>query len=203
MLFDLLTALLDSWSLWNQAAGSPEAGLAWRTRYLRLTYGAGAYVPYEDLVLRAARAIGLPDDATAVLIERWDELAEWPEVAEVLGALEATHRLGVVTNCSRALADRAVRGVSGRFAVVVSAEEAGHYKPRPEPYGMALSRLGLPGERVLFVAGSAFDVEGASALGMPVFWHNRIGLELPAHAPAPRWMAPTLHPLMNLAGAQT
>ena len=53
VLFDLLTALIDSWALWNAVAGSEETGLAWRAAYLRLTYGAGAYVPYEDLV-RAA-----------------------------------------------------------------------------------------------------------------------------------------------------
>jgi FMN phosphatase YigB (HAD superfamily) len=31
-------------------------------------------------------------------------------------------------------------------------------------------------ERALFVAGSASDVPGAKAVGMPVYWHNRIGL---------------------------
>ncbi|WP_395708628.1 hypothetical protein [Reyranella sp.] len=34
VVFDLLTVLLDSWSLWNDVAGSAEAGLAWRRRYL-------------------------------------------------------------------------------------------------------------------------------------------------------------------------
>jgi len=37
VMFDLLTALLDSWSLWNEVAGSEEVGVAWRTRYLKLT----------------------------------------------------------------------------------------------------------------------------------------------------------------------
>jgi len=55
VLFDLLTALLDSWSLWDAVAGSQEAGRAWRAEYLRLTYGCGAYVPYEHLVRAAAR----------------------------------------------------------------------------------------------------------------------------------------------------
>jgi len=35
--FDLLTALLDSWTVWNAAAGSEAAGRAWRAEYLRLT----------------------------------------------------------------------------------------------------------------------------------------------------------------------
>lgn len=54
VLFDLLTALLDSWSLWNAVAGGSEPGLRWRLRYLQLTYGATGYVPYEELVRRSA-----------------------------------------------------------------------------------------------------------------------------------------------------
>jgi len=30
VLFDLLTALIDSWTLWNKAAGLGRAGRAWR-----------------------------------------------------------------------------------------------------------------------------------------------------------------------------
>jgi hypothetical protein len=32
VLFDLLTALLDSWTVWNAAAGSEQMGRACRTR---------------------------------------------------------------------------------------------------------------------------------------------------------------------------
>src|SRR5262245_6489395 len=63
VLFDLLTALLDSWSLWNAAAGSPAAGRAWRGEYLRLTYGCGDYRPYETLVREAARTAGVDEQA--------------------------------------------------------------------------------------------------------------------------------------------
>ena len=39
VVFDLLTALLDSWTLWNDVAGAPEDGMKWRRRYLKITYG--------------------------------------------------------------------------------------------------------------------------------------------------------------------
>src|SRR6516165_11173207 len=42
VLFDLLTALLDSWTVWNATAGSERAGRAWRAEYLRRTYGCRA-----------------------------------------------------------------------------------------------------------------------------------------------------------------
>src|ERR1700716_1646481 len=58
VVFDLLTALIDSWSLWNSVAGSAERGLSWRRKYLELTYQAGAYRPYEAVVRQAAGLSG-------------------------------------------------------------------------------------------------------------------------------------------------
>lgn len=62
------------------------------------------------------------------------------------------------------------------FDVIVTAELPGAYNPRPEPYRQALTVLGLPADRVLFVAGFAPDISGAGSVGMPVCWHNRIGM---------------------------
>ena len=45
IVFDLLTALLDSWTLWNDVAGSEEAGRRWRGEYLKLTYECGPLPP--------------------------------------------------------------------------------------------------------------------------------------------------------------
>jgi hypothetical protein len=59
IVFDLLTALLDSCTLWNNVAGSAEDGQKWRRRYLEITYDCGAYTPYERLVRAAARDVGL------------------------------------------------------------------------------------------------------------------------------------------------
>ena len=58
-MFDLLTALLNSWSLWNKVAGSEEVG--WRQKYLQLTYRAGPYRSYESIIKKAAHEAGVPD----------------------------------------------------------------------------------------------------------------------------------------------
>ena len=39
VIFDLLTALIDSLTLWNDVAGAPDAGMKWRRRYLEITHG--------------------------------------------------------------------------------------------------------------------------------------------------------------------
>jgi len=54
--FDLLTALVDSWSLWIDAAADDLRGRAWRRASLRLGTAAGGYRPYEGLVAAARRA---------------------------------------------------------------------------------------------------------------------------------------------------
>ena len=186
VLFDLLTALLDSWTLWNLSAGSEEAGRRWRAKYLELTYQCGSYKPYEDLVQQAANEVGLPQDAPTTLLARWDALQPWPEVPEVLSRLRQQGiKLGVVTNCSTELGRRAAARAGVPFDVVITAEEIGFYKPRIETYKAALDILGVKPADVLFVAGSSADVPGASAAGMQVVWHNRIGL-----APLPGSLKP-------------
>jgi 2-haloalkanoic acid dehalogenase type II len=196
VVFDLLTALLDSWSLWDDVAGDERTGRRWRGRYLELTYAAGDYLPYESLVAAAARAEALDEQLALDLTGRWDELQPWPEATSVLTGLAGVARLGVVTNCSTALGVRAAARLGLEVDVLVTAEQAGAYKPRAEPYQLALDRLALPPERVLFVAGSRFDLSGAAAVGLPVWWHNRIRMDRGTQ-PAPVAEHDTLTPLLD------
>lgn len=180
VMFDLLTALLDSWSLWNRVAGSADDGQRWRRAYLRITYETGAYRPYGDLVAEAAEQAGLDRKLADALDARYAELQPWPDVTSTLRRLAETGLpLGVATNCSRRLGLIAAERVGVPFATVVTAEEAGVYKPDPRPYRLALDKLGVAPERCLFVAGSAYDLIGTAAVGMPTYWHDRIGMDMP------------------------
>ena len=195
VVFDLLTALLDSWTLWNDVAGSAEAGMAWRRRYLEITYGCGGYQSYESLVGQTAQYAGLPATLAPELERRWGELQPWPEARDVLKRLPVP--LAVATNCSVRMGRQAAERVGVPLAVVVTAEEAGFYKPRAEVYRAVLAVLGTAPGRTLFVAGSASDVPGAKAVGMPVYWHNRIGLP-PRDDTRPDYLEPTLDRLADL-----
>jgi len=199
VLFDLLTALLDSWTLWNSAAGSGDAGRAWRAAYLKRTYACGAYRPYEILVREAAAETGLPLSVADALEERWTELAPWDGVATVLEGLRGTHRLGVVTNCSERLGHLAADRLGVPMDVVVTSERAGFYKPDPRPYRLALQELDARPADTLFVAGSGYDLFGTSAAGLDTFWHNRAGLALPPGAPAALQEARDILPVLELA----
>jgi len=185
VLFDLLTALIDSWTLWNRVAGSGAAGRRWRARYLELTFGCGAYQPYELLVAQAAEETDIPAEAARALETQWKTLSPWEDARPLLESLRTTHRLGVVTNCSERLGREAAALLPVSWDVVVTAEAAGVYKPDPRPYRLALERLGLAPERVLFVAGSGYDLIGTARVGLDTYWHNRVGLTPPPAAPAP------------------
>ncbi len=175
--FDLLTALLDTWSLWRAVAGDRALGLRWHAASQALLRGR-EYRPFEDIVRDAAREVGVAPDRAEELLRRWGEFAPWPEVPEVLASLGGYRRF-IVTNCSARLGWLAAMKVGAPFDLVMTAERAGAYKPDPRPYRAALEALRLDPLGVLFVAGSAHDVTGARRVGMDVYWANRVGVPAP------------------------
>ncbi|HSC97104.1 MAG TPA: HAD-IA family hydrolase [Burkholderiales bacterium] len=198
VLFDLLTALLDSWSVWDAAAGGAEPGRRWRAAYLRKNYQTGAYRPYEAIVGEAAAESGLAPDATGRLIALWRDIRPWPDVKPVLEEIRASIPIAVVTNCSERLGQLAILATGVPFNSVVTAERAGYYKPDPRTYGLALSELGVDARDCLMVAGSPYDLYGAKATGMDAYWHNRVGLPAPPGMPEPLLESRTLHALPSL-----
>jgi 2-haloalkanoic acid dehalogenase type II len=181
--FDLLTALLDSWSLFASVAGGRDLGMRWHAASQSLLRGKD-YRPFEDVVRDAAGVVGIERTKADELLRRWGESAPWPDVPSVLPRLRSYTRF-IVTNCSERLGALAAAR-AGKFDLVMTAERAGAYKPDPRPYRAALDALDLHRQRVLFVAGSAHDVGGASRAGMDVYWANRGRVPAPTDARALR-----------------
>jgi FMN phosphatase YigB (HAD superfamily) len=88
----------------------------------------------------------------------------------------------------------------GDFAVIVTAERAGYYKPHPRPYRIALAALAVAPERCLFVAGSPYDLVGTARLGLPAYWHDRGGMTPPPDIRQPLRREPSLLPLLDFLG---
>lgn len=196
--FDLLTALLDTWTLWSDVAGGRALGMRWHGASQELLRGK-RYRPFEDIVRESAREVGVDAKRAGELLRRWGEFEPWPDVPPVLEHLDGMRQF-IVTNCSRKLG-RLAAFRAGRFELVVTAEEAGAYKPDPLPYRMALERLALDSAEVLFVAGSAHDVGGAARVGMDVYWANRGGAAAPTDGTALR-EEPDFRGLLEIVGVQ-
>jgi 2-haloacid dehalogenase len=163
VLFDLLMAVMNSLAIWAVAAGDERHGLAWRDAVTRRMAASRTYVPYEELVAGAAAELGLPREAVSELFERWREMDPWPDSA-ALSRLPLPYAF--VTNCSEPLAHVAADRSELTPRFVLSAAEAGLYKPDARIYWEACRRLGSAPESTLFVAGSAYDAEGAGAAGL-------------------------------------
>jgi 2-haloalkanoic acid dehalogenase type II len=154
-----------------------------------------------EAFVKAAEAVGLRRDLAQDLGDRYAELRPWPAVPESLLALEAANvPMGIVTNCSERLAGIAASCVGVRFNVLVTAERAAFYKPDPRPYLLALRELGVEPARCLFVAGSAYDLVGTARVGLPTYWHDRVGMTAPEGAPAPLAHQASLDFLLPLVG---
>lgn len=93
----------------------------------------------------------------------------------VLETLHAKYQLALVTNGN----DQAQRnkvaqiGFEKYFDVIVTSEQAGKKKPAPNVYALALEKLHLKKEEVIFV-GDTFstDIIGAHRFGMDAIWLN-------------------------------
>jgi 2-haloalkanoic acid dehalogenase type II len=179
--FDLLTALLDTWSLWKAVARDADRGMRWHATSQAMLRGK-PYRPFDDIVRASAREVGVTEAQADEMLRRWGEFEPWPDTPEALARL-GRYRRFIVTNCSVRLGELAARK-AGEFELVMTAERAGAYKPDPRPYRAALDALRLDPANVLFVAGSAHDVGGAQRVGMDVYWANRGGVAAPADATA-------------------
>jgi len=61
-----------------------------------------------------------------------------------------------------------------KFDQVITAQQAGAYKPSLKIFELALSRIGIPANRILHVGQSIYhDVIPAQSLGLATVWVNR------------------------------
>jgi 2-haloacid dehalogenase len=141
---------------------------------------AGQYLRYRDLLARVAAAICAQQSIEPSLAELTGfgaSVVDWPpfpDSAEALARLGTRYQLAVVTNCDDDLFAASSRRLGDPFDVVVTAEQAGSYKPATRHFELLFERLGLPPQRILHVAQSFYhDHVPANALGMRSVWVDR------------------------------
>lgn len=141
---------------------------------------AGPYVRYravlESVMAGLGKFLGFTP-SSAELHALAESLPAWPpfpDTVEALRRLKARYRLGVISNTDDDLFTQTARALQVPFDAVITAEQAGSYKPSQRNFELALERLGEPRERVLHVAQSLYhDHVPARALGLHSVWVNR------------------------------
>ena len=173
---------------------------------------AGSYRTYRAVLAEVLAGMGRRFNFTParVELERFSGSVEaWPAFADsaaALKALKTRYKLGIISNVDDDLFAFSNRKLDVQFDWIVTAQQAGSYKPSHHNFHVAFERLGLPRERILHVAQSLFhDHAPAKQLGLTTVWINRrrdkpgLGATPPAEA-RPDLELPDLQSLARAMG---
>lgn len=141
---------------------------------------AGAYRPYRAILKTVLDGFGARFGFTPTAEQRDRFSASvglwppFPDAAAALHTLQRKYRLAIVSNVDDDLFAGTAAQLGVLFEWVITAQQNQVYKPSPEAFRKALTRIGVPKERVLHVAQSLFhDIAPARALGLSTVWINR------------------------------
>ena len=143
----------------EEPPGSNDGFTVFERRIQNLVEGFGLAIPAVEI-----KAIG------PGIVNAWQKhIRPDPEAANVLGALQRTKTLALISNFDhpphvyRVLREQ---GLHGYFKTVVISGEVGWKKPHPRIFKLALHQAGLSAEEVIYVGDTEEDVKGAKAAGI-------------------------------------
>lgn len=190
--FDAYGTLFDVHSAADREAASLGLDLAplsalWRQKQLEYSWLRSLMGRHADFAQVTAEALDFALEAQELdrpgLRDRLLLLYREPEpYGDVRACLQRLRERGLATailsNGSPDMLATAVEAAQLQPLLdqLLSVEEVGIYKPSPRVYRLAVERLNVPLETILFVSANGWDVAGAAAFGLRVAWLNRSGL---------------------------
>lgn len=156
----------------DRAVDWPAFAEAWAREYSRSVGALRRWTNLDALMagafFRLAPSCGLgglelPD--AIELSTAWSRLPAWPDAAEGMGRLAGNVELLALTNANRAQLRSLAESSGLPFDELLSAEDAGVYKPDPAVYSLATGFPRRPGD-VCMVAAHCFDLNSARRAGM-------------------------------------
>ncbi len=98
----------------------------------------------------------------------------WPDTVAALRRLRTRFRLAIISNIDDDLFAATLPQLEVEFDPIVTAQQAGAYKPSLKIFELALSRIPVPAHRILHVGQSIYhDVIPAQQLGLATVWVKR------------------------------
>ncbi|HYT80628.1 MAG TPA: HAD family hydrolase [Actinomycetota bacterium] len=198
--FDCYGTLID-WELGIRAAlgnlwpDSEPRNLLARYHEIEPRVQAEPFLPYREVMARTLEGIAEAEGVELRPLDRETlaaSLPTWPAFPEVRGSLEEVAsrgwRLGILSNTDPDLLAASILNIGVQPDLVVTAHDAGSYKPAHEHWNVFRGRTQADRARHVHVAASLFhDIAPAAELGVPAIWINRLGesSELPSAAELP------------------
>jgi 2-haloacid dehalogenase len=188
LVFDAYGTLFDVHSVLRRCDSFfPGRGAAlsqlWRAKQLEYTWQRSLmnrYAPFSTVTREAlayaceALSLELTAERMEALMGEYNMLSPFADVEPTLARF-ASFKKAILSNGSPDMLAPLVENSGLKFDAVLSVDEVGAYKPSPEVYELAASRLDLSREEVGFVSSNCWDALGAKSFGFTVFWINRGG----------------------------
>jgi 2-haloacid dehalogenase len=130
----------------------------------------------QSVVSQFGEQIGFAptDQETESLPESLPHWKPWPDTASALCELQKRFRLSIISNVDDDLFAATAPQLGVRFDEIITAQQAGAYKPSLKIFELGLSRIGVPAHGILHVGQSIYhDVIPAQSLGLSTVWVNR------------------------------
>jgi 2-haloacid dehalogenase len=215
--FDAYGTLFNYASAAAQGRGDTSIDLeklttVWREKQLQYTWLRALEGRHADFWTVTADALDFALDMLGLdnpvlrdrLMAAYLSLEPFPEVRETLRSMkQAGYRTAILSNGTPEMLQRAVENakIGPLLDAILSVEEVGIYKPHPKVYQLAVDRLEVPRESIVFLSSNAWDAYAASAFGVRVVWCNRYG-QKPERLPGrPDRVIQSLKELPGLLGA--
>lgn len=141
---------------------------------------AGPYSRYRDVLAQVVVRLGSEYGFTPTENEQRslaESIRNWqpfPDTISALQRLASRYSLVILSNIDDDLFAFTQQKLGVNFTDVITAQQAGSYKPSRNNFELALQRIGRDNAEILHVAQSLFhDVAPARALGIATAWINR------------------------------
>ncbi len=166
--------------LWPDAEGSR---LLSRYHEIEPKVQAGSLLPYREVMARTLETVAEGEGLELNALDRGilgDSLPEWPAFPEVRDSLREMASRGwrwaILSNTDPDLLAASIVSFGIEPDLVVTAHDAGSYKPSPGHWEVFRERTGASPDRHVHVAVSLFhDIAPAARLGISAVWINRLG----------------------------
>jgi 2-haloacid dehalogenase len=124
----------------------------------------------------------------------------FPDTVDALRAFKRRYRLAIISNIDDDLFAATLPQLGVAFEVIVTAEQARCYKPRPPIFEEAMRRLKTNPESVAHVAEGTTESPTARRLGCATVWVRRNGRSAKLLTEAPDVEVPDLRSLLGRLG---
>jgi len=158
----------------------PDSDLLQLYSELEASAEQGEFLCYRDVLQSVVRGFGehLGFAPTADEVRSLPQsLANWqpfPDTVEALRKLKGRHQLAVISNVDDDLFAATAPKLGVGFDHVITAQQAGCYKPCMRIFKLAEERMGVSLDQWLHVGQSIYhDVIPAQSLGIATVWVNR------------------------------